>query len=51
MGRILAPSENAYKTKSEIETYVKDNISTDKLIVLALGPTATIMAYDLSQCG
>lgn len=49
--RILTCPEDAFSKRDEIETYVKDNVSTDKLILLALGPTATIIAYDLSQCG
>lgn len=49
--RILTSPENAFSKKEENETFVKDKISTGKLILLALGPTATIIAYDLSECG
>lgn len=30
---------------------VTSNVSTDKLILLSYGPTATILAYDLSKLG
>lgn len=49
--RILSSQEDAFEKKEQIETFVKENISRDNLILLALGPTATIIAYDLSQCG
>ena len=31
--------------------YVNNNIEKEKLILLALGPTATVMAYDLTKLG
>ena len=49
--RIIAPAKDAFDKCDEIETYVKDYIDTNKLIILALGPTATIMAADLSKYG
>lgn len=50
--RILAPSENAYDAKDTILSYLKrNNFSKDVLFILALGPTATVLAYDLYRLG
>ena len=49
--RILAPNRNAF---SHYESILKETYKykpTDYLILLALGPTATILAYDLAQKG
>ncbi|WML25159.1 SP_1767 family glycosyltransferase [Neobacillus sp. OS1-33] len=48
--RILCPAENAFAKYEEILTAVK-KYDTSKLILLALGPTATVLAYDLSRMG
>lgn len=48
--RILCPSENAFSKYFEILNAVKQ-YKKDKLILIALGPTATILAYDLSKLG
>lgn len=48
--RILAPSENAFeKYESILNAVLKYN--KDNLILVALGPTATILAYDLYKLG
>lgn len=48
--RIISPSENAFEKYNEImEEALK--IDKDKLILLALGPTATVLAYDLYKNG
>lgn len=44
--RILAPSENAFDKYDLILESAK-KINKDKLILIALGPTATVLAYDL----
>lgn len=44
--RILCPSVNAFAKYTEILETVR-KLSSNKLILLALGPTATILAYDL----
>ena len=31
--------------------YIADNISKETLIIISLGPTATVLAYDLSLMG
>ncbi|RWZ42788.1 GT-D fold domain-containing glycosyltransferase [Lactiplantibacillus plantarum] len=51
IGRILGPAVNAFDSYSEIIEAVKKNASDYDLILLALGPTATVMAYDLSLFG
>lgn len=48
--RIICPSENAFEKYEEIMQEVL-KIDKDKLIMLALGPTATVMAYDLYKHG
>lgn len=48
--RIIAPAENAFSKYLEIfEAAMRLNI--DRLVLVALGPTATILAYDLALKG
>lgn len=48
--RIICPAEHAFAKYDEImEEALK--VSKDKLILLALGPTATVLAYDLYKAG
>lgn len=49
--RILGPSENAFDRYDEIMTYVKTIAKKEALFLLALGPTATAMAYELAKAG
>jgi glycosyltransferase family protein len=48
--RILCPAENAFAKYQEIISVVK-KYDTSKLILIALGPTATVLAYDLCKLG
>lgn len=48
--RILCPSKNAYKIYNKILERAK-TLPKDNMILIALGPTATILAYDLAKCG
>lgn len=48
--RILAPAENAYDKYEEILGEIL-KLSKNSLILLALGPTATVLAYDLCMAG
>lgn len=48
--RIIAPSKNAFSKYDEILKEAK-KIDKSKLILIALGPTATILAYDLAKEG
>jgi len=48
--RIICPNKNAFSSYSEIVDAVKHH-GKEKLILLALGPTATVMAFDLATMG
>ncbi len=48
--RILCPQMNAFSSYENILFEAK-KIRKNKLIIIALGPTATILAYDLSKLG
>lgn len=48
--RIICPAENAFDIYEEILKEVL-KYGEDKLILLALGPTATVLAYDLYKAG
>jgi glycosyltransferase family protein len=48
--RILCPALNAFDKYDQILSTVK-TVSNDKLILIALGPSATILAYDLNPLG
>lgn len=48
--RILCPAENAFDRYEEIMNEAK-KLSTDKTILIALGPTASVLAYDLALMG
>jgi glycosyltransferase family protein len=48
--RIICPSINAFSNYTEILNEVK-KLDKSKLILIALGPTATVLAYDLSIAG
>ena len=49
--RILCPSLHAFSRYDEILEYVSENIKKDTLVLLALGPTATALAWDLAKLG
>ena len=46
--RIIAPEKNAFNCYDSIISTVKKHAKRNQLILLALGPTATVLAYDLS---
>lgn len=48
--RVLCPSEDAFNQYDEILSRLKQE-PKDVLIILALGPTATVLAYDLAKEG
>lgn len=48
--RILGPSTNAFKKRKIILEKVLE-VHSNELIILALGPTATVLSYELSQAG
>ncbi len=47
--RILGPSKNAFDKYDEIKKAILENAKKDDLVICALGPTATVLAYDLSE--
>lgn len=48
--RIICPSKDAFSKYNEIFEVAR-KIPKDKIILIALGPTASILAYDLSNIG
>ncbi|MCR5792647.1 MAG: SP_1767 family glycosyltransferase [Lachnospiraceae bacterium] len=49
--RIIGPATDAFSRYDEILNAVMGNADKNTLIVLALGPTATVLGYDLSKMG
>ena len=50
INRIICPSKNAFDKYEEIKQKTIEN-GKNRLILIALGPTATILAYDISKIG
>ena len=50
IGRIICPATNAFDKYDEIVKEIRKQ-SKDKLILMSLGPTATVLAYDMSKEG
>jgi len=48
--RVITPNENAFDVYDEIYHAVAAH-GEDKVILIALGPTATVLAYDLAKAG
>ncbi len=46
--RVLAPAHHAFDRYDDIISFIVSNIPKETLILIALGPTATAMSYDLS---
>lgn len=49
--RILCPAENAWDFYQEIFQYINKYIEKEQLVLVALGPAATVLAYDLAVNG
>ena len=50
--RIICPAVNAFNLYDKIISYVKKlNIDKKNLILISLGPTATVLAYDIFKLG
>ncbi len=47
--RILVPAQNAFSCYEKIVSSIKSNYIPNQLVLLAIGPTATVLASDLSQ--
>lgn len=50
ISRILCPARNAFDKYDEILTMFED-VDPDALVLIPLGPTATVLAYDLCRKG
>lgn len=48
--RIIAPSKNAFSVYGKLLEEVR-KVENDRLVLIALGPAATVMAYDLCREG
>ena len=49
--RIILPARDSFSKYQEILKEVGDNFSKDTLLLIALGPTATVLAYDFCGMG
>ena len=49
--RIICPSTDAFFKLHEIEENICNLVSKDTMILTALGPTATVLAYDMCKLG
>ena len=49
--RILVPAVNAFDSYDEILSSAIKNCAKSDLILLAIGPTATILSFDLAKLG
>ena len=49
--RIICPTINAFNRYSEILNTIRNKVKKNKLILIALGPTATVLSYDLNKLG
>lgn len=47
--RILVPETNAFDKYEDILNEITKNVENDEMVLLAVGPTATILAYDLAK--
>jgi glycosyltransferase family protein len=51
ISRVICPGINAFDKYDEIFSYIKNNITKDSLLLCSLGPTATVLSYELSKIG
>lgn len=49
--RILCPEKNAFFMYDKIVKTIRENLESDEMILVSLGPTATVLAYELGQEG
>lgn len=47
--RILCPSTNAFKKYNEIKKSIEDNFESFDIVLIALGPTATVLTWELAK--
>ncbi len=51
VSRIACPARNAWDKYELIKSYIINNIQKDKLLLISLGSTATVLAYELALEG
>lgn len=51
VSRILVPSKNAFGCYDLILETIQNSINKDILVLAAIGPTATVLCYDLAKIG
>ena len=49
--RIICPAKNAYERKEDIKKSINKHVSKDTMIIGALGPTASILASEMTDLG
>ena len=49
--RVICPTRNAFNSYFKILNTVKQKVNKNKLILIALGPTATLLSFDLYKLG
>lgn len=49
--RIICPPKNAFKKYSEIFDSIENNYNNGDIVLISLGPTATILAYEIGNKG
>lgn len=49
--RIIVPSINAFEAYNNILNSIKQNVAKNEIVLMAVGPTATVLAYDLAKIG
>ncbi len=47
----MCPHKNAFDKYDRILSMVEKSVLKDELALISLGPTATVLAYDLARCG
>ena len=51
ISRILCPTVNAFEKIDDIKSSIRKNCSENNIILLALGPTATVLAAEMCDEG
>lgn len=51
VSRIACPARNAWDKYGLIKSYIMNNIQKDRLLLISLGSTATVLAYELALEG
>lgn len=49
--RIILPDKNSFEKYEEVMEFIINNFTKDIIILIALGPTATVLAYELCKNG